>query len=226
LEIFFYVLESKYMSLNSPESPKQIETTRLKPEEWLDPKNTRTIIHINRNTLLDVTRKELAKREPTLAMMGGFCLFRTYTEDSELSVMLTNNNRISGARSTVVSINKLRSPEADEPGFPNGRVLDLLDVAVPITSRWLNTGRQTLYRGQHEHAWSVPKNATLHQPRNGHLALIGNLQDGDFKPLPARNMAEVEEDADALWQVYSALSYCDEVSLCEDITSITIPKQA
>lgn len=218
-------LESNHMPGNIPETPKQTqEADCFEPQEWLGQKNSRAIIHIGRDIMLGNVREILRKKEPTMAALGGFCLFRTYIDESEIGILITNNSKISGPRSTVVSINKLRSPEPHERGFPDGRALEMLDVSIPHTSRWLNTSRGTMFRGQHDSSWTRPKTGTLLQPRNGNLDLYGNLANGNFTPAPARDTQEVGEDAEALWSVYSALVLCNEVTLCDDITSMSVPK--
>lgn len=210
------------MPSHSPETPRQIEeTTRLKPEEWLGPRNTRTLIHIYRNSMLDVVREALGRKEPLLATMGGFCLFKTFTDDSEFSILITNNSQICGDRNTVVSVNKLRQPTYDEPVFPNGRVLELTDLTIPDQTKWLKATGETIYRGQHEHTWGVPSFTTLLYRRNETLELYGNLVNNFFVPQPASNMQEVGEFAESLWSVQSALALCTEMNLCEDITSIS-----
>lgn len=214
------------MSVNPSETPGQFDTSQeFCAEEWLGPKNTRSIFHIDRKIILEAVREQLAQKEPLIASLGGFGFFKAYEADSESSVLITNHTRIAGARNTVIAVNRLRCPTSDEPEFPDGRVLDLLDVSVPSRSRWLNTAHETIYRGHHEHTWSKPLHATLLQARNDHLNLIGNLESGDFLPLPARDMHEVGEDATALWGIYNALSYCNEVSLCEGVRTISTPSK-
>lgn len=219
-------LESNYMSASPSETPGQFDTPQeLCAEDWLGARNTRALIHLDRKVILEAVRDQLAHKEPLIASLGGFGLFRAYADSSEYTILIANHSLVAGERNTVISVNHRRQPAHAEPVFPDGRVMELLDVNVPSRSRWLNTARETMFRGHHEHAWPQPENATMLQARNDKLDLVGNLADGGFLPVPARDMWEVEEDATALWGVYSALSFCNEVSLCEGIRTISTPTQ-
>lgn len=214
------------MSASPSETPGQFDTPKeLRIEDWLGPRNTRTLFHLNRKVILEAVREMLAQKEPLIATLGGFGLFRTYADSSEYTILIANHSLVAGERNTVVSINQRRQPWHTEPVFPDGKVMELLDVNVPSRSRWLNTAHETMFRGHHEHAWPKPEYGTVLHARNDRLDLVGNLSEGKFLPVPARDMWEVEEDATALWGVYNALSFCNEVSLCEGIRNISTPAQ-
>lgn len=225
--VFMFVgLESNYMSASPSETPGQFDTPQeLCAEDWLGLKNTRTLFHLDRKVILEAVRDKLAQKEPLIAALGGFGLFRAYADSSEYTILIANHSLVAGELNTVISVNQRRQPADTEPVFPDGKVLELLDVNVPSRSRWLNTAHETMFRGHHEHAWPKPEYATMLQARNDKLDLFGNLAEGKFLPVPARDMWEVGEDATALWGVYNALSFCNEISLCEGITTISTPAQ-
>jgi len=212
------------MSLTPENLPNGMsDVHELDPLVWLGPKNARTIIHIGRSGLLAEIRSTLEFHEPQLAINGGLAYYETYGEDaSHYGVLLATHPDIATPDATVISINKTRQPDPDEPFFPDGRVLELTDLTFHNNGgKWMNFGWQTLYRGHRDHAWDLPTYATLLAPWFDKLRLFGNLSNGgDFLPTPANDLQEVEDDAEILWTVYEALRLCNASSLNENITSI------
>lgn len=182
-------------------------------EDWIAPKDKRDAVHIGRKVLLATVRRQINNLTPLLASRGGVCFFQQYANDSEYKILLTNLFAVAGEKNTVISINRERPALESEPHFPDGRTVQLLDMSVPAAGKWLNSSWETLYRSHHSKSWGSPRCATLLYPRNDTLQLLGNLCAGDFTPVPASNLAEVQEDMDCLWNLSGALALCSEDTL-------------
>lgn len=167
-------------------------------------------------------------------MQGGVCFYTTYGENaSQYSVLVTTHpdvtlaghpNEVSPCKvgNTVVIVNKTRQPKPYEPCFPDGLVLETLDMIIPRRTRWLNNSWETFYRGHYDHAPRQTAATTYLQPGNdGVLRLHGNIGK-NFQPQPAADTEEVESDAEALWRAWSALLLCGPAALEEGITALQV----
>ncbi len=212
------------MSFTTPENtPSEWQAYEaVRPQEWMDPDATRAAIHAGRDVLLESVRTILDTLEPQLACNGGVCFYKTFGPDADkYSVLLTDNTELAGPDSTIIAVNVMRQPLPDEPVFPNGKVMELTDLTLAERNRWLNASRETLYRGFGDSGWQIPELATLLVPKQDSVKLVGShIGNPEFYPAAARNLQDVAQDAEALWNAWSALRLCGLVALEENITTI------
>ena len=207
--------------MTHPEQPEEeIGHEVFEPASWLGSRNTRDIFRVMRNTALSATREQLENIRPMLAACGGLCVFHTFADEAEYRILVTNRKEVTDPRNIVVSVNCERTPDANEPYFPDGRIMDLSDIVVPPTGKWLNTSYSTLSRRHHDKRWDSPDSGTILYIRNTSVTLYGHLHYGDFNPGPARDMQEVGEDAAALWSTCLALQHCTPTNLEEHVKTI------
>lgn len=204
--------------------PEGVTQQVFRPEDWLTGSNYRDIVHIDRDTILSAVRSRLESLIPQLIINGGVCFYRSYADDAEYSVLVTDHYSVAEPGSTVVSVNKIRAPFHTEPHFPNGRVIELLDLILPATTRWQNNSAETMYRHPNDRSWNIPKYSTLLRPKFNTLQVIGNLAQKNFKPSPPPNMRAVVTDATTLWEAHRALTYCSSSTLEPAITEIELTK--
>lgn len=201
------------------------DTFRL--EDLINPAARHGLIHAERRGIRMAVRQELDRIEPLLLIAGGLCYFKTYVHDAEFRVLVTNHDAVAGPDNTVVSVNKIRVPDEDDEYFPDGQTMELTDLNLPTShqykkSRWLNSSWNTLSRGQHTHRWPAPEYASILQVDNDTIRAFGQLSIGNFRPKPAVDIRDVEDDVFVLWRVHDALSVCNATSHEEGVTQIAL----
>jgi hypothetical protein len=210
------------MSHESEKAPiEQGQPEAFCVKDWLYPRNYRAAVHIGRNVLLKEVRSKLTDLQPFFNTADEACFFKTYAGDAEHRILLTKHERYAQKNSTTVVVNTKRRTENSEPYPIDGQAIDMTDLSIPVSSKWLNHSYETLYRDQHQHRWDAPMYATLIEIKQDSLRLVGNLNRGVLTPTPARNLDDVEGDMSILWTVNNALSLCTKGSFEPDITTFT-----
>lgn len=198
--------------------PGTPEIEQFCAEDWLGTDNEKLLVYAYRNELLKHNRAMLRRLEPQLAVNGGISYYETYAYEAQHRILITNNFKIAGDHATVISINSIRDPLPDEPVYPHGHVMELMDISLHPKNKSMNSGTEVLYQEEGVHSWHTPRHTTVLIAQTNGLRLFGNLAKGDFVPTPAYCFEDVESDSESLSILSRVLPLCTPAALREDIT--------
>ncbi len=190
------------------ETPKKPEEQLFSPE-FLQPGLINEFAQLERKTLLASVLQKIGRITPLLIQNNGICFYKAPMADHETKIFVTNRQEFTDSpTATAVCINTTRSPDPDEPNFPSGRVLELMDICVDKKHSLINHSVEVLDRPVGQTGWQTPERTTLLVPGHDTIKLLGNLAHRSFPPRRPASAQNAAEDCNALWDLYLDLDYC------------------